>query len=636
MRRGSRLARVWPVAAALFGALAAWPAVAHAASFSAALDRDAVAPGEPFVFEVTLSLADDESVENYRPPNFHGLEVLSAPRFPSRSTNMQIAGGQTSVQNSYTWSYQLALPSGAKGPLTIGAAHLSVGGREMASNPVQVRVGAASGGPRQAPGPGGLLQHLFGGSPRAPFDDDTAASSVSSTPSAAFIRVIPDKTRAFVGEQVTVGWYLYLTQSQNKYETLSEPRTDGFWSEDIPSTNPQGRLSFTEQAQGGRTYNVALLFKKALFPLAAGKLTVTPMEAQVSQVDFFGTPVRAHRLKTEPLVIEAQPLPRDGAPAHFDAGNVGRYEISAAVDRDTVAVGDAVTLKVAVKGTGNVRNLRPPALAPLAGWKSYEPKTDVAVDGGEVISGTKTVEWLMRPERAGKATIPAFVLDTFDPSTKHYRQARTKPLEILVSGESGATATAAGGAPPPAGLENVIAGTIRPIHVRSRPAGDVGVAFLRGAALPTTVVVPPLTLALLALIGRVRERLGRDSRRTRRRRARSLARRRLRAAEIHRAAGRASAFYVEIDRVLREALSERLGAQVGGLRLDELAALLAARGLPAGETAAVVRALETGDEARFAPGGERGDPAALSAALARAGELLDAIEKAPLAGAGRA
>jgi hypothetical protein len=223
-------------------------------------------------------------------------------------------------------------------------------------------------------------------------------------------------------------------------------------------------------------------------------------------------------------------------------------------------------------------------------------------------------------------------METFDPAAKRYRQARTKPFDLMVSGEGGSRATAGSASPAPAGVENVIAGTIRPIRVRSHPSGEMGVAFLRGAGLPSTLVAPPLALALLSLFGRVRERLGRDSRRTRRRRARSLARRRLRAAETHRAAGRANAFYVEIDRVLREALAERLGTGVGGLRLDELAPLLAARGVPADDAAGIIRALEAADEARFAPGGEKADPAVLAAALARADELLGAIEKAPLGG----
>jgi hypothetical protein len=156
------------------------------------------------------------------------------------------------------------------------------------------------------------------------------------------------------------------------------------------------------------------------------------------------------------------------------------------------------------------------------------------------------------------------------------------------------------------------------------------VAFLRSAGFTATVVTPPLALVALLAFGRVRARLGRDTHRTRRRRLRTMADRRLRAAEAHRAAGRTGDFYVEIDRVLRGALSERMGSELGGLRLDELGTLLRTRGLPAGATRLVVDAIEACDEARFAPGGAAADPAALAAMLARAGELIDAIERAPL------
>jgi hypothetical protein len=622
-----------------------WPAVPRAASFTAALDREAVAPGEPFICQITLQTAGDDA-SDFRPPDFHGFQVQQA-QGPSKSTSIQMVFGsnQQTIQSSFTWTYQLVLAGGAKGPLKIGAAHVKVGGRDLSTNPIQVRVGAAgtappahSGGP---PGmdPNRVFQRLFPGMQGSPFGDDRPAQNqMSSTPAPAFIRVVADKTRAFVGEQVTVGWYLYVIDVPSRFGQVAEPHTDGFWSEDIPSTTPPGRLAFGDQQTiAGRTYNVALLFKKALFPLAPGKLTVTPMEAELTQQADFFSPAEVRRLKTDPLVIEAQPLPTKGAPAGFEAANVGHYEISAAVDRGAVSVGDAVTLKVAVKGTGNVRNVRPPALPPLPGWKSYEPKTDVAVDGAATITGTKTVEWLMRPERPGKTTVPPLALETFDPAARRYETVRSLPIEIAVSGEAGSNAVPSAGAPgASAGVENVVAGNIRPIHARGSLAGERGVAFLHGAGFAATVVTPPLALALLALFGRVRERLGRDSRRTRQRRVRTMARRRLRTAEAHRAAGRAGDFYLEIDRVLRDALSERLGTELGGLRLDEVGALLRARGLPDGETAGVVGAIESCDEARFAPGGAAADPAALSAMLARAGELLDAIERAPLGEGARA
>jgi hypothetical protein len=618
------------------------PRAAQAASFTAEIDRDAVAPGEPFIYRITLNMGDGDA-ESFRPPDFHGFKVQQA-QGPSKSTSVQFVFGsnQQSVQSTYAWTYQLVLSPGTKGPLTIGAAHVRVGGRDLVTNSVRVRVGASSGQPQPggspALDPNRLFQRLFPGAQGlGPGAAREEPGQVASSPSAAFIRVIPDKTRAFVGEQVTVAWYLYAADVPNRFGQTSEPHTDGFWSEEIPSTNPQGRLAFGEpQNVAGRSYNVALLFKKALFPLSAGKLTISPMEAEIAQGDFFG-PRQVRRLKTEPLVIEAQALPTQGESPHFDPANVGRYELSASVDRTAVSAGDAVTFRVVVKGTGNVRNVQPPALPPLAGWKSYEPKTDVALDGAETITGTKTVEWLLRPERGGKTTIPALVLETFDPATKRYQTARSQPIEIVVSGE-GANAAAGSAAPSPggAGVENVVGGSIRPIHARGSIGGEAGMAFLHSAGFKATVVTPPLALAVLVLFGRARERLGRDSHRTRRRRMRTMARRRLRAAEAHRAAGRAGDFYGEIDRVLREALSERLGTGLGGLRFDELGALLRARGLPDQQTTSVVGAIEACDEARFAPAAAAADPAALAAMLARAEVLIDGIERAELGGEARA
>jgi hypothetical protein len=135
---------------------------------------------------------------------------------------------------------------------------------------------------------------------------------------------------------------------------------------------------------------------------------------------------------------------------------------------------------------------------------------------------------------------------------------------------------------------------------------------------------------MVLLFGRARARLSADEQRTRRRRLRSMARKRLRDAEAHRAAGRVAAFYAEIDRVLRDALGERLGAPVAGLQLGELRARLAERGLGAKETADVVSALETCDEARFAPGAAAGDPTVLAAMEGRAADLVTAIERAEL------
>src|SRR5262249_47876523 len=150
-----------------------------------------------------------------------------------------------------------------------------------------------------------------------------------------------------------------------------------------------------------------------------------------------------------------------------------------------------------------------------------------------------------------------------------------------VTGDAAAAARSptAGGAAPGAGVENVIAPEIRPIRARARLARNVGATFVHSGAFSGILFVPPAALGLTLLLGRLRERYTEASRRARRR-VRSMVRRRLAAAEAHRDGGRTAAFYIEIDRVLREVLAARLGHPVSGLRLDELGDLLRARGLP--------------------------------------------------------
>jgi oxygen tolerance protein BatD len=619
----------------LLGALAALLALAwldagraHAEppSFLAEVDRNVVSPGDVFVYEVTVNTSG-ERVDSYRPPDFKGLSVVNAPRAPNQSTQMSMGAGGTFIQTSYSWHYELAAAAGQKGVIAIGPARIHVDGREMRSNVVNIRVGAGAAPPAVAPG---------SAAPTTPAPAAEAPPPASAGDS-NFIRAVPDKVKAYVGEQVTVNWSLYLLQRQDKYETITEPRTDGFWSEDV-SPPQRNQLSLTQEMLGGRMYQVATLFKRALFPLQPGKLTISPMESEIAQVDFFGSKVRRQRLKTEPVEIEALPLPKAGQPDGFESSNVGKFTVQARADRGTIAVGEALTLTLEIRGQGNVRNVRAPALPRLDGWKSYEPKVTVNLDPGEIVAGTKTVEYLLLPERPGTTMIPSFELAYFDPAAKTYEATKSDPIRVEVTGTAASDkAVAAGGSGPhPAssatGIENVISTEIRPIRAHASLSRDLGATFYRSRPFLGLLLIPPLGLVLGRFVARVRERLAQDSQRNRRRRVRQMVRQRLGAAEDHRDAGRRSAFYIEIDRVVRDVLAARLRRPVTGLVMDELRDLLLARGMPADEAGRVIAELESCDLARFAPA-ETGATASreqMSAALERAGELIVAIDKAPL------
>src|SRR5262249_55739707 len=202
----------------------------------------------------------------------------------------------------------------------------------------------------------------------------------------------------------------------------------------------------------------------------------------------------------------------EGQPAGFDTASVGKLTLATRADRTKVAVGEAVTLTVEIRGTGNIRNVRPPALPALAGWKSYEPKTNVSLDAGETISGVKTVEVLLLPERAGTTLLPALALDVFDPETNSYTRVERQPLHLEVTGDATGAERGPAGAGTGAGVESVTAPEIRPIRARAGLSRNVGATFVHSGAFSGLLVVPPAALGLTLLFERLRERFTEASR----------------------------------------------------------------------------------------------------------------------------
>jgi hypothetical protein len=615
--------------------LAADGAHAGEPSFAARVDRTQVGQGDSFTLEITLSV-ENGRVDNYRAPDLRGFRVLAER--PSQSTQVQMGGGNTFMRQVYGWHYEVLTLD--KGSFSVGPARVRVDGKELRTDKIAISVVDAAQGattrrsralPRGIPNPG-LPFPGFGIGDDAPPAVDTTANHGRRN----FLRVQPSKIKTYVGDQIAVDWFLYLTERQDKYSTTAEPRTDGFWVEDRSVPNNRGGLALGEQAYEGRTYLVAPLMKKVLFPLHPGRLTISPLESEISRVDFFGATLRTERLKTEPVTIEVLPLPTAGQPPQFDSAAVGHFILQAEVDRDHVNVGEAVTLKLTITGQGNLRKLAVPALPRLDGWKSYEPKVSVSLDQGERISGSKTVEYLLLPERPGVTTIAPFTLAFFDPEKGSYGSERSNALRIEVSPD-GAPATHPAGtttgpvaatAPATPGGQNVLALDIRPLRNRPTLHRDLGTSFYQSRGLMMVVVMPPVSLALTAFFGFVRERLSKETDSARRRKLRRLARRRLRTADAHLREGRLGQAFGEIERVLRECLIGKLRQPIAGMSLDELRSTLAQAGLAPELVSATLRALEDCDRARFAPGSLSAQE--VSAARDRASELILQIEKAHL------
>lgn len=557
--------------------------------------------------EVTVSLQRDGSqpIESYRVPAAPDFELLHT----ATNEQMQFAtvNGRQSVLMIEQHVY--LLKPRKRGALAISPASVRIAGTELKTRAVTVHVGAP-------------LKNAQSSVAKAPSGQPPILSSPPESlrgDEDLFVDAAVDKTRVYVGEQVTASWSLYTQSEILKYRPLAEPKYEDFWSEDlfVPTTH----LAWDRALVKGHEFMVALLLRKALFPLKAGKLAITALEAEATTLQTAFNPGASASRKSRALTVEVMPLPSQGRPAAFESANVGRFELSSSVDRTAVKAGEAVTWKVTVRGVGNIRNARLPKIERLDGFRLYEPTSKETIEPGDEVHGQKVYTYLLLPQKGGALTLPAVELAYFDPAAGRYAVAKSQPIAFTVEGDPTQVAAASPASP----TENVLGQQIRPIRNRAAVRSGIGDRLFRGRLAAVMLAAPPGAWLLVLVGDALRRRLGRETAGGKRRRARRSARRRMRVAEYHIRAQRPSAFFGECARVLYEHLEYRLGNKVEAFTLGELREHLIARAFDKEIVEATVKELENCDFSRFAPAAS--GPGEMRATLRRLRALLPMIER---------
>jgi len=569
--------------------------------FDAQLSADSVTMDGTVQLTIQLIVPRGTRHARFVPPDLHEFDVQ--PQGVQQS--MQWSSGKKGSEVREVETRTFGLRPKRRGLLRVGEARVTVSGREYQTSPLTVRAGAAADAPDG------------GAAPEKAPDKVVQRGEL-------FLRTTVDRQRVYVGEQLKATFSLFTKSDILKYRTIAEPKTDGFWSEELFS--PQGRLSYERRTVGGVEYSVAVLLKRALFPLQPGRLTIGTMESEVTTFTTAFYSAEGQNLKSEPIAIEVRPLPEAGKPAGFVSQNVGKFALTAHLDRDTLSGGEAAALTVTVRGEGNLRGIKLKT-PQVEGLRVYEPKITERIEPGDLVGGTKIYEFLVLPQKAGKLEIPPMDLPYFDPKLEKYAVARTERLTVNVTGLVSASSAQPGTGPSAsgAGVENVLAPEIRTIRARRTLSSRVGAVLYRHRAFRIILIVPALLFLAVVLFERVRGFLKRETRRALLRKAKWSARGRLRVAEGHVKAGRAAEFWGEIDRAIREYIGAQLGLNVTGRTLAELRETLEARGYAPEMAAEVVGQLEACDFARFAQVAPGAAEMRNTAKQARA--LLDQIER---------
>ena len=597
----------------LLALLVALPLAARAAEveLSASADADQVALDGTMTLTITAAYSSKGEPGRVEYPPLADFDLVGQPSTADQVSFAFVNGSPSFKRTQVT---TLTLTPKRVGDLTIEAARLEYAGRTYRTQPIHVRALPAGQSPPASAQRRGSQGPFAGLDEQLPAEMDPFAD-VHPGQRDLLLRAAVDNERPFVGQQVTYSLYLLARINVSGIDKLQLPRLDGFWTEEIEA--PQ-QLVADARIIDGVPYRSYLLRKRALFALRPGKAMIEPAEVEVMTGFGMLCSRGSSRRQSQQVSLEVQPLP-PGKPPGFDPGNVGQWTLAATVDPLNVAVGQPITFRLVTTGRGNVRDLRMPKLGAIAGVRAYDATTadKESIEKG-VVTGTRTIEQLLVPERTGQVEIPSLAMDVFDPSLKQYRTLHTDAVRVQVTP---ATAGMAAGEPTAQNL--LAAGGVRPIRLRLSPATPGAPPWSQPWFWPL-LALPPFGLAFVLGASGLRRVLATDPEQRRIKLARSAATRRLRGAQALLARGEAAAFYAEISRAVTGYLADKQKVVAAGLTREELAAALAARGRGEETIRRLVRVLDDCDRLRFAPGS--GEAPAREAMLGRADQVINELE----------
>jgi len=553
---------------------------------TATVDRTRIGLNEEFMLAVEISGNGE--------PKLPDMNAFAALAGTSSSTNIQMVNGRFSQSVTYQYTFFAR----TAGKFTIGAVEVESKGQVYRSQPIEIEIVAGSASPQSQAPAGGAGRAQQGEAP-----PDLEGS--------LYLEAKVDRSRVYQNEQVIIRYRIYTRLNISSYGVSSLPNYSGFWAEDFPM---QGQPKTTREVINGQTYLVAEIKKTALFPQSVGKKKLEPLmiecEVQLPRKrsrdifdQFFDDPFLARttrqRVSSRPVEIEVLPLPEESKPANF-SGAVGNFSLTTNVDRTQVKTNEAISLKVRVNGTGNIKILPAPKIELPSDFEVYDPKVAENINhDNDQISGSKAWEYVIVPRFQGNQEIKPVTLSYFDPRAKVYKTASTAPILLTVEKGAGDFSAAAGGV----SKEDVrlLGQDIRFIATAALPFKKADQMFYAQPLFLSMMALPVVALLAAFVYQRHQEKLSTNVAYARSRKAGDIAQKRLAAAKKLLQQNDEKGFYAAVQRALLGFLGNKLNVAEAGLMTDEAERLLAEKQIDAEIIGAYLNCLQICDFQRFAP-----------------------------------
>lgn len=558
---------------------------------------DAVAIGDQFRLSYTVTT---QKVRDFRAPSIKGFDVLMGPS-RSQQSSTQIINGNVSSTNSITFTYILMATT--EGNYTIPGATITADGDQMVSNSLRIKVlpadadaGSSSGSSAQSNSSGSR---------------SSSGSTISNQD--LFITATASKTRVYEQEAFLLTFKIYTREPQLRFDNVKLPDFKGFHSQEIEMP---ANAKWSQEHYKGRNYSTTVYRQFVLFAQQSGKLVIEParFDASVAKPVQTADPFDAFfnggsnyveikkALLTPKITIDVSALPA-GKPANF-SGGVGEFSISSSINSQEVKTNDAITIKLVVSGTGNLKLISNPDIKFPEDFEVYDPKVDNQVRlTKEGLSGSKVIEYLAIPRHAGTFKIPGVSFSYFDIKSKSYKTLKTEDYEVKVEKGAGNADQVIANFTNKEDLK-ILGEDIRYIKQNDITLQPKGSFFFGSLLYWLFYIIPGIAFIAFFIVYRKQAAENANVAKMRTKKANKVAVKRMKLAGKLLAENKKGEFYDEVLKALWGYISDKLNIPVSLLSKDNIEEKLRNYGVSEELIQDFLNALNECEFARFAPGDE--------------------------------
>lgn len=247
-----------------------------------------------------------------------------------------------------------------------------------------------------------------------------------------FVKAQTDLTSVYINQQMT-----YTLQFYTKFDLASNPSYTLPMFQDFWKSKPKVKSGY--KLINGENY-FTFEVSTQLYPMKDGNIIIDSATVSVVSLEYgdvanfqkqseFENGKKINRnLQADAIKLKVYPLPEVGKPDNF-SGAVGRYKISAYVDKNIVMVNEPVNLNISITGDGNINSVVEPEIILNEDIQKYATTYKVKDEGWQ---STKIFQCVLIPLMEGKKVIPEISFSYFSPDLRDYVTIKTSKIEINV------------------------------------------------------------------------------------------------------------------------------------------------------------------------------------------------------------